>query len=82
MEAYCDHLRENIGSGLHWSRIKCVLIQSIQLEGKHEPAEHNHNTVRLRENSDSKYPVRIHWSGAAGGETTRRQGQTSAYWHK
>eukprot|EP00972_Heterocapsa_arctica_P111926 16428871-Heterocapsa_arctica.AAC.1 len=74
MKAYCDHLRENIGSGLHWSRIKGILIQSIKLEGKHEPAEQNHNTVRLREISDSKHPVRMHCSGAAGGETTRRKG--------
>eukprot|EP00972_Heterocapsa_arctica_P029413 4329790-Heterocapsa_arctica.AAC.1 len=34
MEAYCEHLRNNIRSGLHWSRIKCMLIQSIKLEGK------------------------------------------------
>eukprot|EP00972_Heterocapsa_arctica_P101170 14912966-Heterocapsa_arctica.AAC.1 len=48
-----------------------MLIQSIQSEGKHEPAEQNHNTVRLSEFSDSNHTVRIHWSGAAGGETGR-----------
>eukprot|EP00972_Heterocapsa_arctica_P030519 4493661-Heterocapsa_arctica.AAC.1 len=72
MEAYCDHLRENNGSRLHWSRIKCMLIQSTKL-GKHDAYEQNHNTVRLIENSDSTCPVRIHWSGAAGGETTMRK---------
>eukprot|EP00972_Heterocapsa_arctica_P000106 17148-Heterocapsa_arctica.AAC.1 len=79
MEAYCDHLRENIGSGLHWSRIKCMLIQSMKLEGKLAPAEQNHNTVILRESSDSKHPVRIHWSGAAGGETTKRKGHIQVH---
>eukprot|EP00972_Heterocapsa_arctica_P088718 13081159-Heterocapsa_arctica.AAC.1 len=48
-----------------------MLIQSIQSEGKHEPAKQNHNTVRLREISDSNHTVRIHWSGAAGRETGR-----------
>eukprot|EP00972_Heterocapsa_arctica_P062511 9215465-Heterocapsa_arctica.AAC.1 len=51
----------------------------MKLEGKLASAKQNHNTVMLREGSDSKYPPRIHWSGAAGGETTRRKGHTQVH---